>query len=88
MEFIPGPYEHINRFYNFKGLHEFKEKFHPEWSPRYLVYPNVGRLPTILTVLARISSGNDFVAGSLHDILNGAGVLPKLRTWLLRSRQS
>lgn len=81
-------YEHINRFYNFKGLHEFKEKFHPEWSPRYLVYPNVGRLPAILTTLARVSSGNDLVAGYLHDIFNGAGVLlPKLRTWLLRPRQ-
>ncbi len=36
MHFI---YEHINQFYNFKGLHVFKEKFHPEWSPRYLIYP-------------------------------------------------
>lgn len=82
-------YEHINRFYNFKGLHEFKEKFHPEWSPRYLVYPNVGHLPAILTTLARVSSGNDLVAGYFHDILNGAGLLlPKLRTWLLRPRQS
>lgn len=81
-------YEHVNQFYNFKGLHEFKEKFHPEWSPRYLVYPNVGHLPAILTTLARISSGNDFVAGYVHDILSSAGVLlPKLRTWLLRPRQ-
>ncbi|MCB0065276.1 MAG: lysylphosphatidylglycerol synthetase family protein, partial [Caldilineaceae bacterium] len=30
-------YGHINQFYNFRGLHEFKEKFHPEWSPRYLI---------------------------------------------------
>lgn len=81
-------YEHINQFYNFKGLHEFKEKFRPEWSPRYLVYPNVGRLPAILTALARISAGNDLVAGYLHDILSGTGMLlPKLRTWLLRPRQ-
>ena len=39
-------YEHINQFYNFKGVHGFKHKFHPEWSPRYLVYPNVTSLPS------------------------------------------
>lgn len=78
-------YEHINQFYNFKGLHEFKEKFRPEWSPRYLVYPNVGRLPAILTALARISAGNNWLATYLHDSLSGEGILlPKLRTWLLR----
>lgn len=31
-------YDHLNRFYNFRGLHEYKEKFHPQWQPRYLVY--------------------------------------------------
>lgn len=82
-------YEHINHFYNFKGLHEFKEKFHPEWSPRYLVYPNVGLLPPILTTLVRISSDNDFVAGYLHEILSNSRLwLPKLSTWLLRPRVS
>jgi len=35
-------YEHFNRFYNFKGLHKFKSKFHPIWSPRYLIYTNPG----------------------------------------------
>ena len=34
-------YEHVNQFYNFKGLHEFKAKFDPTWSPRYLVYPGL-----------------------------------------------
>lgn len=30
-------YEHGERFYNFKGLRAFKEKFRPDWEPRYLV---------------------------------------------------
>ena len=27
-------YQHVDQFYNFKGLHEFKAKFDPSWSPR------------------------------------------------------
>lgn len=30
-------YERGNRYYNFKGLRAFKEKFDPEWDARYLV---------------------------------------------------
>jgi phosphatidylglycerol lysyltransferase len=51
-------YEHINKFYNFKGLHAFKEKFHPEWSPRYLIYPGAASLPMIAAALIRADSGD------------------------------
>jgi phosphatidylglycerol lysyltransferase len=51
---------YVSRFYNFKGLHGFKEKFHPRWEPRYLVYPGPGSLPLVLTTLLRVHSGNDF----------------------------
>ena len=44
-------YEHMNQFYSFKGLHEFKEKFHPHWEPRYLVYPGSPNLPRVWTAL-------------------------------------
>jgi len=53
-------YEHLTRFYNFKGLHEFKEKFHPNWEPRYLVYPGVENLLEVITALIRADSGDDF----------------------------
>jgi phosphatidylglycerol lysyltransferase len=48
-------YENVNRFYNFKGLHAFKEKFHPVWSPRYLVYPDPVSLPAVSVSLIRAS---------------------------------
>jgi len=51
-------YEHVNQFYNFKGLHAFKEKFHPEWSPRYLIYPGAASLPAVAAALIRADSGS------------------------------
>jgi phosphatidylglycerol lysyltransferase len=54
-------YEHINQFYNFKGLHEFKEKFHPQWSPRYLVFPGTANLPGVVLAIARADSGDSLL---------------------------
>lgn len=50
-------YQNISRFYNFRGLHSFKEKFHPAWSPRYLIYPGASTLPVISAALLRASLG-------------------------------
>lgn len=30
------------RFYNFRGVREFKSKFDPQWEPRYLAAPGIG----------------------------------------------
>lgn len=49
-------YEHLNRFYNFKGLHIFKNNFNPRWEPRYLVYPNLAALPNVAVALVRADS--------------------------------
>jgi phosphatidylglycerol lysyltransferase len=50
-------YEHVNQFYNFKGLHSFKEKFHPEWSPRYLIYPGAANLVQAWLAVVSANSG-------------------------------
>lgn len=52
-------YEHLNRFYRFKGLHAFKQKFAPEWSPRYLIYPGPATLPAVALAIIRADGGAD-----------------------------
>ena len=51
-------YEHLNRFYNFQGLHGFKDKFNPHWESRYLVYPSLAALPDVAVALIRADSGD------------------------------
>ncbi|MEA5505152.1 phosphatidylglycerol lysyltransferase domain-containing protein [Halotia wernerae UHCC 0503] len=51
-------YEHLNRFYNFQGLHAYKDKFRPSWEPRYLVYPSLTALPDVVVALVRADSGD------------------------------
>jgi phosphatidylglycerol lysyltransferase len=51
-------YNHLNRFYNFQGLRNYKEKFHPHWEPRYLVYPRLMALPEVVVGLVRADSGD------------------------------
>lgn len=51
-------YNHLNQFYNFKGLHAFKEKFKPCWEPRYFIYPRRGALPEVIVALIRADSGD------------------------------
>ncbi len=56
-------YEHVDQFYNFKGLHEFKKKFHPEWSSRYLIYPNPASLPAVWMAVVQANSGTGNLMG-------------------------
>jgi phosphatidylglycerol lysyltransferase len=45
------------RFYNFRGLHLYKEKFDPRWEPRYLAAPGGLAMPLILTNLSVLIAG-------------------------------
>lgn len=50
-------YRHGEDFYNFAGLRQYKEKFHPEWRPRYLAAPGRLALPRVLFDVATLVSG-------------------------------
>jgi len=50
-------FTHGEHFYNFQGLRQYKEKFHPEWSPKYLACPGGMALPRIFTNLGSLISG-------------------------------
>ena len=52
-------------FYNFQGLRQYKEKFNPIWSPRYLASPGGLAMPVIFTHLAALISGG--AKGILRD---------------------
>lgn len=47
-------YRHGEHFYNFKGLRQYKQKFHPKWEPRYLATPGGLITPRVLVDLAAL----------------------------------
>ena len=51
-------YEHLNQFYNFQGLRAYKDKFHPHWESRYIVFPRLAALPNVAVALVRADSGD------------------------------
>lgn len=51
-------YKHLNQFYNFQGVHSFREKFRPTWEPRYFIYPRTAALPNVIVALIRADSGD------------------------------
>jgi phosphatidylglycerol lysyltransferase len=50
-------YRRAEAFYNFQGLRSYKEKFHPQWEPRYLAYPGGLGLPRILADVSALGAG-------------------------------
>jgi len=52
-------FEYGERFYNFKGLKRFKQKFDPVWEPRYIAAPGYWSLPIVLMQVRRLTQGRD-----------------------------
>ncbi len=50
-------YAHGDHFYNYKGLRDFKEKFNPEWSPKYIALPKGLKQSFALKDIASLISG-------------------------------
>lgn len=50
-------YRHGEQFYNFNGLRRYKNKFDPEWHPRYLACPGGLALPRVLMEVTTLIAG-------------------------------
>ncbi len=50
-------YHYGENFYNFEGLRQYKEKFLPEWRPRYLAAPGGLAQPRVLLDVTSLISG-------------------------------
>jgi phosphatidylglycerol lysyltransferase len=51
-------YQHGEHFYNFQGLRQYKQKFDPVWTPKYLASPGGVALPLILANITALNSGS------------------------------
>ena len=50
-------FRHGEQFYNFKGLRQYKDKFNPVWSPKYLACPGGISLPRTVADISILVSG-------------------------------
>jgi phosphatidylglycerol lysyltransferase len=50
-------YRYGEHFYNFEGLRQYKEKFLPQWRPRYLAAPGGLALPSVLLDVTTLIAG-------------------------------
>lgn len=46
-----------NEFYNFQGLRAYKDKFDPEWTPRYMAVPSMLDVPAALLQITSMVAG-------------------------------
>ncbi len=75
-------FQHGENWYNFQGLRFYKDKFDPEWVPRYMAYQNAWEWPAAITnVSALVAGGWSKVIGNRErgrdlpaDLAHGASV--------------
>jgi len=60
-------FQHGEDWYNFQGLRFFKQKFEPDWQPRYVSYQSAFEFPVAIAYVSALIAGgwmNVFSAGS------------------------
>jgi phosphatidylglycerol lysyltransferase len=50
-------FQHGEHWYNFQGLRQFKEKFEPDWVPRYMAYQNAWEWPVAIGYVSALIAG-------------------------------
>jgi phosphatidylglycerol lysyltransferase len=50
-------FQHGENWYNFQGLRFYKQKFDPDWNPRYMAYPNAWEWPAVITNVSALVAG-------------------------------
>ncbi len=50
-------FQHGEHWYNFQGLRQFKEKFEPDWVPRYMAYQNAWEWPVAIAHVSALIAG-------------------------------
>jgi phosphatidylglycerol lysyltransferase len=72
-------FRHAERFYNFQGVRRFKEKWSPQWEPRYLlVERRFDALPALADCALLIAGGKRALLGSKINMM-GRRLRNKLR---------
>ena len=59
-------FERSQGFYNFQGAYRFKAKFHPTWSPSYLIHPGPASLPAVTAAVVRLHTGEGLIRSCLR----------------------
>ncbi|HEY7055343.1 MAG TPA: phosphatidylglycerol lysyltransferase domain-containing protein, partial [Vicinamibacterales bacterium] len=44
-------------WYNFRGVRSYKQKFDPEWVPRYMAYPDAWEWPVATASMSALVAG-------------------------------
>src|SRR5438552_6507551 len=60
-------FQHGEHWYNFQGLRFFKQKFDPDWQPRYFSYQSAWEFPVAIAYVSALIAGGwvkVFIAGS------------------------
>jgi phosphatidylglycerol lysyltransferase len=50
-------FQHGENWYNFQGLRFYKEKFEPDWIPRYMAYQSAWEWPAAITNVSALVAG-------------------------------